>query len=466
MKKTLLPQHIHFIEIDKTQTLFFHSETLQIYPLHNENEILSFLHLIKENGLKDAQVKYGKNFNNIYKYVTDTLFSTPTHVISSNPNEKHICYETVIVPISSHCNLACPYCFAQTDRGFHFGEYTKEHIVQLLSFIMSQKKDYESPTTLVFFGGEPLLKYDLILFTIHYIQQKKWENYFRYSITTNGTIISKEIIHTINKYHISVLLSVDGPDNEFNLRKYKNGEKSINDVLKNIQTLKESNVAFELRATIVSTNPYICETFEFFEDLGIPFYIVFAYSSENKTHHYAEYQVPTLDNIRTQFDNLETYYKDKLLRKETIYNRQLNEQVNTIRFRIKRDIACSAGLNFFTITANGDIFSCAHFFNNDKYRVGNINEPTFFQASLQKFSPSPIKSINGCQKCWVKNLCLGGCMSQKVLSNLQSNEPYSYGECTLRKIEWNFYIKFYYYATQYMPEIFAMKTNNSHENLC
>ena len=192
--------------------------------------------------------------------------------------------ETLVLPITDKCNLTCPYCFAQKGNGnFNFDSYTEKDIDNLLEIIYDKNRD--TPTTLVFFGGEPLLKFKLIKYTINAISTRyNGKLNVSYSITTNGTLINEKVAQFFRDNNFAVMLSVDGPDNEYNFRKYSNGESSLGRVLRNIEVLKEKEVSFEVRATITSNNPYILETIMFLEELRTPFTAVFAYSSENATH--------------------------------------------------------------------------------------------------------------------------------------------------------------------------------------
>lgn len=45
------------------------------------------------------------------------------------------------MPIAASCNLNCPYCFAQTDGGFHFGNFTKKDIDRIAAFLVEKNTD-------------------------------------------------------------------------------------------------------------------------------------------------------------------------------------------------------------------------------------------------------------------------------------------------------------------------------------
>ena len=113
--------------------------------------------------------------------------------------------------------------------------------------------------------------------------------------------------------------------------------------------------------------------------------------------------------------------------------------------RIKNTISCSAGQNFFTIIANGDIFSCSHFMNDPKYKIGNIFTNNI---DCKNFIPISVDEIDDCKKCWAKYLCSGGCVAQKISMGKQNNTSKIDSECVLEKVEWELYLKLYYYAKQ------------------
>ncbi|GEM_PF-1118909 len=454
----LLPQDIHLIETENGTTLFFHAETLQIYPLQEGNELLQFLRALQLNGADGARELYNaEDFAAMYNYICEKIAATPLSPRKVSDTTQPT-FNQIVLPIAGHCNLNCPYCFAQTDGGFHFRDYTEKDIVNVIDFLIAKNPDSNVPITIVFFGGEPLLRLDIIKFTTQYIKEHYSDRLFRYSMTTNGTIVNEEVIRMIRENHIAVMLSIDGPDNEFNLRTFRNQGKSIGKVINNIQMLKEQGIKMELRATLVNTNPYIEDTFRFFEEMKVPFDIVFAYQSENKTHQYADYGADTLSRIREQLDRVLCYYKTKIQNRENIYNKMFKTLSDILRYRKRRNVICGTGWNFFTITADGTIFPCAHLMNNPRYGIGNIHTNSFDKARWQELLPVAIEDIDECRDCWAKNLCMGGCVSEKISIGRKNNQALEEKECQLQQLIWEFNIKLYYLFMSIAPEYFIKDT--------
>lgn len=429
---------LKLIEISPENYILFDGKEMQIFPLDYKE------HLPVINYLKEKESS-GKTDPDMEMWIDENIKPTHKQCIVNNENSLSPKLSTLILPITAQCNLACPYCFAQTSKGnFNFRSFSNEDIDELLSILY--KKIGSDPVVLVFFGGEPLIKFDVIRHTVDTVNTKyKDKMKVSYSVTTNGTLLTKDIINFLKENHFAVLLSIDGPDNEFNLRHFKNGKPSIHRVLERIKMMKEAKMDFEIRATITSNNPYIVETYKFLEALEVKFTAAFAYSSENKSHkELTDYNSESLKNINKSLSILLDYYRIKIEKKEPIYNSVLLETLEMIECRVKREKICAAGLAYHTILYNGDMYSCAHLMNDSKYKIGNIKN---FEEGILKphFTlPTKLNEIKGCEDCWVKNLCVGGCPSQKILTGRNSNQCHNQKDCDLAKLLNEFYIKIYF----------------------
>ena len=98
--------------------------------------------------------------------------------------------------MTNGCNLHCEYCFERermTNNGKVF--FLKESDIRgYIELILKNRKERGTPSGVPswinFFGGEPMLCWDLML----KIMREYYEKYkfFRFSIITNGLIIDKE----------------------------------------------------------------------------------------------------------------------------------------------------------------------------------------------------------------------------------------------------------------------------------
>ncbi len=63
-----------------------------------------------------------------------------------------------------------------------------------------------------FFGGEPLMNFDVVKQVVEYARSKEkaYNKNFRFTITTNGILLDDDKIEFINKEMSNVVLSIDG----------------------------------------------------------------------------------------------------------------------------------------------------------------------------------------------------------------------------------------------------------------
>jgi len=64
---------------------------------------------------------------------------------------------------------------------------------------------------IAFYGGEPLLRFDLIKNIIELVKNYGKFEKFAYNFTTNGTLLSDHVIKYMVKNNIGVLISLDEP---------------------------------------------------------------------------------------------------------------------------------------------------------------------------------------------------------------------------------------------------------------
>ncbi|MEG2596948.1 MAG: 4Fe-4S cluster-binding domain-containing protein, partial [Oscillospiraceae bacterium] len=114
--------------------------------------------------------------------------------------------------IAHDCNLRCKYCFASTGD---FGHGRKlmdfETGKRAIDFLITHSEGRRN-LELDFFGGEPLMNFDVVKQVAAYARSKEKEFHknFRFTITTNGMLLTDDKIDFINKEMSNVVLSIDG----------------------------------------------------------------------------------------------------------------------------------------------------------------------------------------------------------------------------------------------------------------
>jgi sulfatase maturation enzyme AslB (radical SAM superfamily) len=93
-----------------------------------------------------------------------------------------------------------------------------------------------------FYGGEPLLSFELIKKAVALLKKKNTDSGKRgsFSITTNGTLLTKEIIQFLNENKFSVELSFDGLAQDVNRK--KGSVKKIVPIIKELLNCSDINL--------------------------------------------------------------------------------------------------------------------------------------------------------------------------------------------------------------------------------
>ena len=132
-------------------------------------------------------------------------------------------YYTVPLCLTHRCNLNCVYCFEKHD-GEH--EMTYETAMECVDQVCNQVK-CGATIEFLFFGGEPLLRFDLIRQVVRYVIEKQPKQKCRFFASTNGVLLTDDMKEWFRgKKDIFVLgLSLDGERKSHNYNRSQSYDK-------------------------------------------------------------------------------------------------------------------------------------------------------------------------------------------------------------------------------------------------
>ena len=148
--------------------------------------------------------------------------------------------KSITLALTEQCNLRCKYCGYMPkylDHDYHLKEMPKEIAFRAIDFLM--KNSYESDVCNIgFYGGEPLLRLDLIKECIAYVKERYPFRQPTYNITTNATLLDNKVAAFLVDNDIKITLSLDGPEKEQNKYRVDGSNKASYDkAYQNIQEL-------------------------------------------------------------------------------------------------------------------------------------------------------------------------------------------------------------------------------------
>lgn len=100
--------------------------------------------------------------------------------------------------ITQDCNFRCKYCVYSEDHNNKQNSHSKKHMdwdtaKKAVDFLREHSMD-SSSVNIGFYGGEPLLEMGLIHQVVEYSENLFAEKDLSFSVTTNGTLLTEEII--------------------------------------------------------------------------------------------------------------------------------------------------------------------------------------------------------------------------------------------------------------------------------
>lgn len=322
-------------------------------------------------------------------------------------------YATFMVNVSQRCNLTCPYCYV--NKGLF--DYEERPIPrmqattadQIVEKIYQNFPDFET-YGYHFYGGEPLMSFNAIQRIVAAAEIKAQETGTRtdYHITTNGTLLSREIADFMDEHRFTVYFSIDGDqENHDELRKYINGKGSFRDVERNLAYLRTKPGVHLIGSSVIRKGFSLSKAIELLDDHGA------------KQCKAERVRLRDGDEIALKGEEHDKYIRDikGLINHYIEYlssgrkpmDFRLSSKILQILTKTRRDFFCPAGERMFGISANGEIYPCALHVGRPQSKLGDIQngiDRKKQKAFRAKFSPENQKE---CHTCWTRHLCGGGC---------------------------------------------------------
>ncbi len=115
--------------------------------------------------------------------------------------------------LTARCNLTCRYCYQREKRPLAM---SRETLRAALDLALATSRP---AVAINFYGGEPLLEWDMIEHTVRYVASRRsLGKLVRFKVITNGTLITPEVTAFLARNNIRLQLSFDGVEAVQDLR--------------------------------------------------------------------------------------------------------------------------------------------------------------------------------------------------------------------------------------------------------
>lgn len=386
--------------------------------------------------IDQAKEKLGDDYKEIFEEIEllidqKLLFSKDSYKdLSLDLRKRPSHIKALCLNVAHTCNLSCDYCFAS--QGKYKGEralMSWEVAKKSIDFLLHESKNHHH-LDIDFFGGEPLMNWDLVKETVFYAKslEEEYDKKFRFTLTTNGILLDDEKIDFLNQYMDNVVLSLDGrKEIHDQLRRTINDQGSYDIIVPKFQKFieKRGDREYYIRGTYTRNNLDFFQDIKHMADLGFS-----SLSMEPVIGDPSEDYMLTmddLDRLLDEYDKLADYMikRNKQKKPITFYHFMLNLEEGPCIY--KRISGCGAGTEYMAVVPNGDLYPCHQFAGEDEFLMGNVFTGIDNEKLGQDFKECNCYSREECQDCWAKLYCSGGCSANAYHygKNLKSTIPLS-----------------------------------------
>ena len=393
-------------------------EIVKRLPQYPENEIREAYDEITE--LKDQGQLFTED---VYK---DAII---------NFKKRKTVVKALCLHIAHDCNLACKYCFAEEGE-YHGGRALMSYEVgkKALDFLIANSGNRVN-LEVDFFGGEPLMNFQVVKDLVAYgrSKEKEFNKKFRFTLTTNGMLLTDEVMEFANKEMANVVLSIDGRKEVHDfMRPTRNGKGSYDLIIDKFKKMAEMRhqTNYYVRGTFTHYNLDFSKDVLHLADMG--FKQISAepvVAPDDMDYAIREEDLPQLFE---EYDNLA---------KEMVKREKEGNGFNFFHFMIdltggpclyKRLSGCGSGTEYLAVTPWGDLYPCHQFVGMEQFKLGNVDTGIEKTDIVDEFKLCNVYAKDKCKDCFARFYCSGGCAANSYNFHGNLLDAYDIG-CELER---------------------------------
>jgi uncharacterized protein len=407
-------------------------------------ELEEALHKLKEIGITHENFSI-PIIRTDHVLLANQKMSLGDFILSSN--------RLLLLEITQDCNLRCDYCcysdFYPETRKHGIKVMSSETARQAVSDFLSRQN--KSKSVISFYGGEPLLEFELIKEIVLYARDIKKDNgnSISFAMTTNGTLLSEEVIHFLVKQNFNILISLDGDKqthDKHRVYRFSKRNGSFDTVYSNIQTFislyphySKRGIATTLAATsdFQSINDFFKHLSPFFSNISANFVrnvqvtdkidaclsnchscSLSFLNNSNSTHkkpEFCDWPTEQYQNFRLHFTKMVEMCKnsslDDVKKTYPLFLSMLIGRTADIHYRevtrfpitAMSILRCLPGAVHLFCSVDGDYYPCERVDQCHFYLLGNVK--TGFNTSHALSLINHLATLADCGNCCVVRFC-------------------------------------------------------------
>lgn len=352
------------------------------------------------------------------------------------------------------CNLHCRYCFVRhhyctEENRLSLSDATRALEIYQSPLLFNGK--YQGKLDVSFFGGEPLLNWELIKQVTEYQieRSKKYQVPWHCHITTNATLVTEEIAEYCAGHGFSFIVSLDGPAEIHDQnRPYHKGTGSHSDVLRGLKFLADAyhkkgvkSPQITLRATFDKVGLDLVAVLKYLNQLmydGAAGHVSVEPSSLGEgcigcAADQSRMETMRVEEIKSLFEKEYWAAADWFLAEIKAGRHPSFHHFEMPLARLyNREVSfneCGAGKGYLSVGPGGKLSACHR---ENSAEVGNLQDGVDMTRQA-RWLDNRYHVRETCQDCWMRNLCGGGCRHDSLQAGLPISVPVKI-ECLFKEM--------------------------------
>ena len=378
-----------------------------------------------------------------------------------NPARLHVdAYplSTIVLNVNTGCNLACRYCYKEDlaipAEGKRMGLEVAAQSVDLLLAQAEQR----SRVGIVFFGGEPLTNMTLIRQVVDYAEAKAEAlgKTVDFSLTTNATLLTDELIAYFDAHRFGISVSMDGPKALHDRNRRTIGDRGTYDVVaRKVRLLlnRYRSKPVGARVTLAAGTTEVELIHEHLRDrLGFHEVGYAPVTASDKADH--ALSEAELAEVHAGFERLGgKYLAAALLGRNTGFS-NMHQLMTDLHEGRRKALPCGAGVGLLAVDHQGGLNLCHRFTGSQLPTFGNVAQGIAADRLGAFLERAADRDGTHCATCRIRNLCAGGCYHE---SFVRYGDPHhrTYHYCNLLRRWVDFGIRVYAEISARNPQFFS-----------
>jgi uncharacterized protein len=320
---------------------------------------------------------------------------------------------TIVLNVNTGCNLSCTYCYKEDLATPAAGERMSFETAAAAFEMLLGEARARRRVNVVFFGGEPLTNVPLIRRVVGYAERRAAEvgKVVDFSLTTNGTLLTDDIVDFLDEHRFGLTVSMDGPRALHDRARRTVGGAGTYDVVARgarrlLSRYRSRPVGARVTLTrgvtdVVLIHRHLRDEIGFFE-------VGFSPATSGGTASFQLSDEELLEVFRGMKE-LGSAYLEAALRDENLGFGNLHQLMTDLHQGRSKSLPCGAGVGMLAVDRAGDLHLCHRFTGSQMPRFGDLARGVDRGRLTEFLNGAQDRSGTPCATCRIRNLCAGGC---------------------------------------------------------